>query len=380
MVDEAHATGALGPGRARRGRRGRARRRGRRDRRHARQGAGQLRRLRVREPRDHRAARQHGAPVHLLDRACRRRRSRAAIGGAGADRGAARAGRPPAAQRRDAARRAAPPTASTRASRGPRSSRWSSATPSAAVALCERALERGVFAQAIRPPTVPEGTSRLRLTVMATHRAGRAAPRRRRDRRRSADEPGMATARTAEPRTRGQGPPTGAAQPRWPWPRSTPRPRARRLRHRHRHRGRQDRRRGGDLRGARRRAGSGWRSSSRRSRARRDAGEWPPTTSCSPRRPARVRPPTRSRRTASGRRSRPHLGGASWRASDRAPALLGAARGAAAARPTRSSCEGVGGLLVPLTPGYLVRDLAVDLGLPLVIAARPGSGRSTTRC
>ena len=39
-----------------------------------------------------------------------------------------------------------------------------------AMALCERALERGVFAQAIRPPTVPEGTSRLRLTVMATHR------------------------------------------------------------------------------------------------------------------------------------------------------------------------------------------------------------------
>jgi glycine C-acetyltransferase/8-amino-7-oxononanoate synthase len=40
-----------------------------------------------------------------------------------------------------------------------------------AMALCERALERGVFAQAIRPPTVPEGTSRLRMTAMATHRA-----------------------------------------------------------------------------------------------------------------------------------------------------------------------------------------------------------------
>ena len=38
--------------------------------------------------------------------------------------------------------------------------------------LCERILERGVFAQGIRPPTVPEGTSRLRFTVMATHRAG----------------------------------------------------------------------------------------------------------------------------------------------------------------------------------------------------------------
>ncbi len=39
----------------------------------------------------------------------------------------------------------------------------------AAVHASERALERGVFAQAIRPPTVPEGTSRLRLAVMASH-------------------------------------------------------------------------------------------------------------------------------------------------------------------------------------------------------------------
>jgi dethiobiotin synthetase len=37
-------------------------------------------------------------------------------------------------------------------------------------------------------------------------------------------------------------------------------------------------------------------------------------------------------------------------------------------------CEGVGGLLVPLAPGYLVRDLARELGLPLVIAAAPGLG------
>ena len=41
--------------------------------------------------------------------------------------------------------------------------------PAEAISVCEMALDAGVFAQAIRPPTVPEGTSRLRLTVMATH-------------------------------------------------------------------------------------------------------------------------------------------------------------------------------------------------------------------
>ena len=40
-----------------------------------------------------------------------------------------------------------------------------------AMALCERVLRAGVFAQAIRPPTVPAGTSRLRLAAMATHNA-----------------------------------------------------------------------------------------------------------------------------------------------------------------------------------------------------------------
>jgi glycine C-acetyltransferase/8-amino-7-oxononanoate synthase len=40
------------------------------------------------------------------------------------------------------------------------------------MALCELLLERGVFAQGIRPPTVPAGTSRLRFAAMATHDSG----------------------------------------------------------------------------------------------------------------------------------------------------------------------------------------------------------------
>jgi len=37
------------------------------------------------------------------------------------------------------------------------------------MALAEALLQRGVFAHGIRPPTVPEGASRLRVTPMATH-------------------------------------------------------------------------------------------------------------------------------------------------------------------------------------------------------------------
>jgi 8-amino-7-oxononanoate synthase len=40
-----------------------------------------------------------------------------------------------------------------------------------AMRLCQEAIEHGVFAQAIRPPTVPGGTSRLRLAAMASHTA-----------------------------------------------------------------------------------------------------------------------------------------------------------------------------------------------------------------
>lgn len=56
------------------------------------------------------------------------------------------------------------------------------------------------------------------------------------------------------------------------------------------------------------------------------------------------------------------------------PARLLAGASAAAAGADVLVCEGVGGLLVPLASNYLVRDFAVNLGLPLVVVASPGLG------
>ncbi|WP_320672684.1 dethiobiotin synthase [Patulibacter defluvii] len=56
-------------------------------------------------------------------------------------------------------------------------------------------------------------------------------------------------------------------------------------------------------------------------------------------------------------------------------ALVAAARAAAPADGEPLVVEGIGGLLVPFTrEGYDVRAFARDLGLPLVVAARPGLG------
>jgi 8-amino-7-oxononanoate synthase len=40
---------------------------------------------------------------------------------------------------------------------------------SLATAMARHLMQEGLFIQAIRPPTIPEGSSRLRITVMATH-------------------------------------------------------------------------------------------------------------------------------------------------------------------------------------------------------------------
>jgi dethiobiotin synthetase len=56
------------------------------------------------------------------------------------------------------------------------------------------------------------------------------------------------------------------------------------------------------------------------------------------------------------------------------PSVLLAAAARAAKEADVLVVEGVGGLMVPLTARYLVRDFAADLGFPVVIAARPGLG------
>jgi dethiobiotin synthetase len=69
----------------------------------------------------------------------------------------------------------------------------------------------------------------------------------------------------------------------------------------------------------------------------------------------------------------PHLGAELAGETIDRERLLQAAK-AAADGADFLTCEGVGGLLVPLTLGYLVRDLARELALPVVIAALPGLG------
>jgi dethiobiotin synthetase len=56
------------------------------------------------------------------------------------------------------------------------------------------------------------------------------------------------------------------------------------------------------------------------------------------------------------------------------PAGLIAAAARAGATSEALVVEGVGGLLVPISVDFSIRDLAVALGLPVVVAARPGLG------
>ena len=173
VVDEAHATGALGPGG--RGAVAEAGLEGEID-----VIVGTLSKALgayggyvVHAARDRRAARQPLAHADLLDGA-------AAAGGRGRARGA-RAARRAAAPPAEAPGGRCRPAARARSGRraGARRAHADHAGDRGRRRRRGRALEallaRGVFAQAIRPPTVPDGSSRLRLAVMASHTASELA-------------------------------------------------------------------------------------------------------------------------------------------------------------------------------------------------------------
>ena len=71
----------------------------------------------------------------------------------------------------------------------------------------------------------------------------------------------------------------------------------------------------------------------------------------------------------------PHLAAELARREIDPGALVGAARGLAAdPQADVVIVEGVGGLLVPIADGFDVRELALELGWPVLVAARPGLG------
>ena len=151
---------------------------------------------------------------------------------------------------------------------------------------------------------------------------------------------------------------------------------ARRLRHRHGHRRRQDGRRRAASPPRCGRAGCASPRSSRSSPGSTSPSPaGPPITSCS-RAAAGVDAGARHERSRSGRPSR-----RTWRPSSRAARSTRrrssrprARRSATARRRGRRGRRRAARAAGARAEPYLIRDLARDLGLPLVVAARPGLG------
>ena len=261
-----------------------------------------------------------------------------------------------------------------------RSCRWSSATPHARDArLRARAASAACSRRRSGPPTVPEGTSRLRLAVMASHTRpscarprGAARPRRARDgrreprpsRRRAA--PGRSVVRRHARRARSRvaravrglfvtGTDTGVGKTVVAAAIARRAARARRAR------------------GRLQAGGDGPRRAAERLAARPRAAARGGAAAQTPERGRAVpRSARRSRRTW-----RP-----SWPGATIEPPRA-RRRGARGARRRRDVLvvEGVGGLLVPLTPRLpRARPRRATSGCRSWSPPGPASGRSTTRC
>ena len=275
--------------------------------------------------------------------------------------------------------------ASTSRARRPRSCRSSSAT---AAPRCGCASWRSSAACSPRrsgPPTVPEGTSRLRLAVMASHT--------REELREAARVLGRAALRAGLPAGRGRpgGRGAGGARRRRAPVRRRDRHPARRVDRRGGVRGcfvtgtdtgrRQDRASPRRSRAALHARGvAGRRVQAGRHRARRARARAPRRPRAA-RRGGRARARRRSRRCASGRPVSPHLAAelAGTAIEPAGAARRGGPRGRRAAEAL--VVEGVGGLLVPIS-----RRLQRSATSPSRSACRSSSpparasGRSATRC
>ncbi len=254
-----------------------------------------------------------------------------------------------------------------------------------ALALCERALDGGVFAQAIRPPTVPSGTSRLRMTAMATHKVG--------ELRRAAQVVGEAArelglVRTARSRSRSprQSRPR-PARPRPLPPSTSAAPHSRRMR-------------GVFVTGTGTEVGKTVVAAAlarAQSAAGRRVAVFKPAVSGLDDYPAAGQSAGWARAAELPDHELLRLAAASEQSDDEIspyrygpavsphlaaemagepidPDRLRAAARAAAEGAELLVCEGVGGFLVPLAGDYLVRDLARELALPVVVVASPGLG------
>ena len=240
-----------------------------------------------------------------------------------------------------------------------------------AVDVCERALRRGLFAQAIRPPTVARGSSRLRLSAMATHTP--AEMRWAAAQLAAAVQEAGAEPRALEPRRAelfvydGEGLDEAARRARRVV--GTP---------------------GLFVTGTDTDVGKTVVASALAAtlagEGRRVAVFKPAVTGLSEQEPGQL--PDHEMLRSSARSAQDPEAVAPYRFGPPVSPHLAAGREGVDIEPQQllDSCaraarhadvvvvEGVGGLLVPLAGGYLVRDLAAALGFPVLIAARPGLG------